>query len=432
MDERDDRRVRALELDVLSPRAALALVAGRLRPELRRGGTASPLRLVRREPAERPPGWVRVHPTLSGICASDHKFLSLTGWGTTLMAYSGVPRRIVPGHEIVGVVVEADADAHVQPGDRVVCEPTVTCEDRGFRPCSSCVAGDDHLCIRLPEGGPHAPGQGFGHNARYGGGWSEDLVAPARRTFRVPEGLPDRCAVLAEPMAVAVHAVARNLPDPGARVLVIGPGSIGLCLVLALRHLAPDVHVTVAGLGHFADALARRAGAHILIHGTRQRLVEAAGQVLDTPVQGGRLSGPVLASGFDVIYDVVGSEQTLDDAFRMTRPGGRVVLVATSIEQEVDWSLVWWRELSVAGTVYYADEAVTQRATLPMGRRRAMRIALEILELARPEHLVTHTFGLERSVEALTTAASGPGAGALKVTFDPSPPHGRRERERDG
>jgi threonine dehydrogenase-like Zn-dependent dehydrogenase len=86
----------------------------------------------------------------------------------------------------------------------------------------------------------------------------------------------------------------------------------------------------------------------------------------------------------------------------------------------VDWSLLWHRELAVRGTVYYGTEDVTDRASLRAGRRRAMQVALEVLEGSDVVGLVTHVFPLHEATAALATAAAGPGAGAVKVAFRPS------------
>lgn len=417
------RTVRALRLDAFSPRAVLTALGGRFRPELYRGGAGSVLKLVEMPAPTRPPGWVRIRPVLAGICASDRKMLHLhptdvSGFGRTVLAVMGMPRSVVLGHEVVGVVTEADPGAGIAEGDRVVAEPLLSCEDKGFPACGRCARGDDHICERRPAAGHLSPGNGFGHEARYGGGWSDELVAPAHRVFRVPEDLDDRAAVLAEPTAVSVHAVLRNLPEAGQRALVIGPGAIGLAALRALRTLAPDVHLTVAGLDPASDRHAVEAGAHDLIHGTRRTLVEAAATITGSTVHGNRLTGPVLESGFDVVYDAVGSPQTVDDAFRMTRPGGTVVMLATAARQPLDWTLVWIRELRLQGAAYYATEEVPPTARLPAGRRRAMEVALELLADQRPGHLVTHTFPLEDPVAALEAAAAGPAVGAVKVAFD--------------
>jgi threonine dehydrogenase-like Zn-dependent dehydrogenase len=412
--------IEALHLGLAPHRVALAVTAGRYRQDLRHGGSGSPLRLREVRRPERPDGWVRVEPILAGICASDRKMLQVTTVGRPIYAFYGLDRQgVVPGHEVVGRVVECDPDSGFTVGDRVVPEPSLSCEHKGFVRCARCAAGDDHRCAHQADTGTGAPGLGFGFHARFGGGWGRELVVPADRLHHVPDGLDDRSAVLTEPVGVAVHAVLREPPRAGERALVIGPGAIGLGVVMALTTLVPEVEVTVAGLGDFADEAATRAGARHLLHGSRRPLVEAAGAQLGSIVRGNRLTGPVLEHGFDVVYDGVGTPQTVDDALRMLRPGGRLVLLATSAEQPVDWTLLWHRELSIHGRGYYAVEDVPAGGALPPGRRRALAIALELLTETRPGHLVTHVFRLDESVAALATSAAGPAAGAIKVAFAP-------------
>lgn len=410
--------MRALQLQLQPLRAAWAVAAKRWRPDAWSGGAGSPLRLAEiPRPVLPGPEWVRVRVDLAGICASDLKLLKVTGMSPVLSAWTDARQPVVLGHEIVGTVVEAGAAAGLRTGDRVVAEPLLSCRDKGFAPCAACRAGEDHRCERRAEPGAlGCVGDGFGFNARFGGGWSEELVAPGWRCVRVPDGVADTDAVLAEPVAIAVHAVARHAPRTAERALVIGPGTIGLSTLMALRHLYPQAEVFVAGLGTFADPLARSLGAAGLLHGMHTDLLEDAKRITGGVLRKPLLGRPVLdgaghGGGFDLVYDCVGSEQTIDDALRMLRPGGRLVLLATSGRQKVDWSLVWFRELSVHGTVFYAEE--------PTGTR-AMATAVELLADVRPgEHMVTHRFGLDDHLVALQTAARGPGAQAVKVTFTP-------------
>ena len=413
------QRMRALHLGLRPHRAALAVTAGRFRPELYHGGAGSPLRVAQVDIPARPPGWVRIAPTLAGVCASDRKMLQLTALGRPLLAFSGLPREgVVPGHEVVGRVLEADPGSGFAPGDRVVPEPVLGCEHKGFAACRRCRDGDAHRCAHQADAGTAAPGLGFGFHARFGGGWAEQLVAPADRVHRVPDLVDDATAVLAEPVAIAVHAVLRAGVLPGQRALVIGPGTIGLSVIRALRGLIADVEVTAVGLDAFSDTLAVDAGAARVLHGRRRELIEAAASATGSVLRGNRLTGLVLEDGYDVVIDCVGSPQTIDDALRTLRPGGTLVLLGTSGEQSVDWTLLWHRELTVTGSVFYGQEQVTAGASLPPGRRRAMAIALELLADTGPWRLVTHRFALDEPVPALATAAAGPGAQAVKVVFD--------------
>lgn len=413
--------MRAIEVHLMSPRGLWATVAGRFNEDVLYGGKGSPLRLTEVPIPERPRGWVRIAPTLAGICASDHKYLHLTGHSWQLAALHGFPTHgAVLGHEIVGEVLEADADAGVAAGDRVVAENFVSCVHKGFPRCDRCAASLEGQCAHFPDRGSASTGGfGFGLHSRYGGGWAEQLVAPAEYVHPVPDDLDDRTAVLAEPTAIGVHAILTDPPRPDARVLVIGPGGVGLTLCHALDALVPGAEVSVAGISGFADGHARRAGATHLLHGTGRDLVEQAAEALGSVVRGNRLSGEMLEDGFDVVYDTVGSEQTLRDALRMLRPRGELVLVATSTERSLDWALVWHRELRIRGTAFYGSSDVPDGAKVPRGRRREMAIAVDVLRIHEPRELVTHVFPLDQHLEALKVSAAGPSADAIRVAFEP-------------
>jgi threonine dehydrogenase-like Zn-dependent dehydrogenase len=414
--------VPALHLSLALHHLAVSSTVGRLRADRRFGGPATTLRLRELPRPPRPRGWVRVAPDLAGICASDRAALQVTA-GRPLEAFFGRPRAgMVLGHEVVGTVLAADRDAGVQPGDRVVPEPLLACHHKGFPRCARCLAGDTHRCARQPDAGSAERGLGFGFHARFGGGWSTELVVPADRVHRVPDHLDDTLAVLTEPTAVAVHAVLRDAPRADERILVIGPGTIGLSVVHALGVLAPDVEVVVASLSDATDAVARRSGASALVHGTREGLLSGLASQVGSRLRGGRLSGPVLDDGFDVVYDCVGSAQTLDDALRALRPGGRLVLLGAAARRTVDLTLVWHRELTLRGSGYYADEDVPDDAGVPAGRRRAFAVAMEVLAERQPRHLVTHRFRLDQARDALAVSAAGPAVGAVKVAFEPQRP----------
>ena len=404
--------MRALRFTRWSPRALYAAAAGRWRDQAWAGGPGSPLRLVDVAPPVLPGAdWVRIHVDLGGICGSDLKILRVTGMEPVLSALTDWRAPVVPGHEIVGRVIQAGPAAGIAEGTRVVAEPLLGCQEKGFEPCAACRAGREGRCERVAESGTLAATQGFGFNARFGGGWAEQVLAPARRCVAVPDGLDDEVAVLAEPLAIGVHAVGLVTPRPGARALVFGAGTIGLSTLLALRALAPQTSVTVAALGTSADDRCRDLGAAAVVHGSRARLLEQARDVTGGVLRRALAGPPVLdQGGFDVVYDCVGSGQTIDDALRMLRPGGDLVLVATAGRRRMDWSLVWLRELRVTGSVYYCGEP---------GGRRELATATDILADRRPR-LVTHRFGLDAATDALRTAAAGPAAGAVKVVFTPS------------
>ncbi|MFC7529620.1 zinc-binding dehydrogenase [Actinoplanes sp. GCM10030250] len=362
----------------------------------------------------RAPGWVRLRPELSGICGSDTAVAHAKS-SPVLSAYYSARRQIL-GHEIVAVVEAAGPGVtSVREGDRVAVDPVLSCVHRGFEPCRSCRDGYPYVCERFDQPGTtgcRSPTQGF--DAALGGGWGEVVVA--HQTQLHPVGaVPSRRAVLAEPASIALHAALR-WPRRGDRAVVIGPGTIGLLLIAALRRLHPDLDITAVGPGAFSRERALLAGASRTLE-PGPRVVEAIAAEHGGRVIRPRLTRtPILEQGVDVVFDCVALSSTLDLSLHVLRPTGMLVLVGSAGRQSVDWSLVWNRQLTVQGTVNSGPEE-------SLGGRPTMAQVVEWLaDPAFPvDDLVTHTFALDGWRAALAAASAGPRAGAVKVTLRPNP-----------
>ena len=198
---------------------------------------------------------------LAGICGSD------------LHGYRGHPGPRVPplvlGHEVVGRV----------DGERYAVYPLVGCGA-----CERCGAGEDNLCASWQLIGMHRPGV-----------FAERVVLPRRSLVPLPAGLDPRRAVLAEPLACCVGALAPHGVGEGARVVVLGAGPIGLLTVY----------------------LAARAGAAV-------RAVDPVAERLATAERLG-------ATGFEgpttLAVDAAGFEATWRAALDAVESGGTVVVV---------------------------------------------------------------------------------------------------------
>lgn len=356
-------------------------------------------------------GWLLVRPTLAGICGSDVKLLHVTGFSPLLTAYSP-SRRAVLGHEVTGVVEQVGKGVRrFREGDVVAVEPTLRCEHKALPPCRRCQAGDGHLCENVDLAGDLCVGQGVGFSDVVGGGWSDGVVVHESMLFPVG-GMPPRRAVLAEPASVALHAALR-WQRPGETAVVIGPGTIGLLVTATLRRLYPELAITVVCADNFGAAHAQSAGATHTVQQPATRVLGAVADALGARLlkpRFGRL--PVLDRGVDVVFDCVASAATVDLGARLLRAGGSLVLVGTAGRLTVDWSLFWWRELTVRGAVVYGEEP-------QLSGRRTFEVTVDWLgDPSFPvDGLVTHVFPLESYAEALGTASAGPSAGAVKVAF---------------
>lgn len=403
--------MKAVIADLSTPRYIWTAAAGKVKHDAgwSRGG------LMRLEEVPEPPlpdaeGWLRIAPQLSGICGSDVG-LAHAKSSFVLSAFYAAPKAI-PGHEVVGVVTQGAG--RFKEGDRVVLDPILSCAHRGFEECRTCEEGRPYACERFDEGGVidcTAPGQGFSDVV--GGGWGQSLIAHESQCIPIGS-VADERAVLAEPASIGLHA-ALQWQRTGDRVVVIGPGTIGLLVTAALRMLHPDLDIAVVSPGEFGAIKAKEAGA------TRTLPPGAAAVEQLAETDGGRVVRPrltkipILEQGVDAVFDCVGHTDTIDLSMHLLRPGGMLVLVGAAGKQTADWSLVWSRELTVQGTINSGPEPALD------GKRTMQQVAEWLTDPAyKVDGIVTHEFPLDNWQDGLAVASAGPKEHAVKVTLRPN------------
>lgn len=404
--------MRALVWDVSIPRYVATLATGRRVPSLMYGALSA-LALRDDVPLPALPGddWAELAPIQAGLCGTDLSFLQFKA-SPLLSVFESSPS--VLGHEIVArVVATGRGVTGVKPGDRVVVDPVLTCETRGLPACPECARGRYGACER------HADGEGaiLGYSRAYPGGFSERMVAHRSQLFRVPDAVDDDRAVLAEPLAVATHAVMQHAPRDGEGVLVIGSGIIALATVWALRALYPSARVAASCREPYQRALARTLGAAVALGDDGERdVLRAAAADLGARELVPKLGRGFLTRGYDRVYDCAGNAESLATALRVTGPGGSVVLVgAAGKVPELDLTTVWTREQRVLGSVYYGHEQ--HRGA----RRRTFEIALDLLsDPATPiESLVTHKLPLDRYRDAIRVSLDRRATRSVKAVLRP-------------
>ncbi|MHA2214006.1 MAG: alcohol dehydrogenase catalytic domain-containing protein, partial [Candidatus Thorarchaeota archaeon] len=158
---------------------------------------------------------IQVRSRLGGICTSDiHQIDVKLPYSVTILARRDPP--YPNGHEVVAEVTQVGSDVEeFKVGDRVTHSPIASCDAYGFDPCPSCVKGLPESCYTLVGRGDGSDlEEKYGGRGAFGGfsggGFSEYFVAFAKQFTKVPEGLSDELAVLAEPFAVGIHVVAPN------------------------------------------------------------------------------------------------------------------------------------------------------------------------------------------------------------------------------
>jgi threonine dehydrogenase-like Zn-dependent dehydrogenase len=402
--------VKALVFERNLPRFAASRVASVLGSG--RGAGIGPLRLLDAEPPELPSGeWSHLRPLLAGICGSD---LALVDGRSSRYFEDIVSFPFVPGHEVVGILEDGGTDHAgdtLAPGTRAVIEPVLGCAPRHIEPtCAECAEGRTGLCEHTAFGAL-APGLQTGFCTDTGGGWSAaGLVAHASQLHAVPDALSDEDAVMVEPTACAIHAALAGGVAAGDTVAVVGAGTLGLTTVAALHAIVrPRTPCTVLvgakypGQRRVAESL----GADVVV--PPDQLARAVRRQAGSLVLAGRLTG-----GADVVFDCVGSSDSLTQSLSMVRPRGRVVVVGMPAKVSVDLAPLWHRELTLVGAYAYGRET-PDPASPPL---RTFALALDLVGQAGLGSLVSATYPLERYEEAVAHAGAAGRRGAVKVAFD--------------
>lgn len=345
--------------------------------------SALPLRLKELAEPEPPPGWIRVRVRLCGICGSDLALL----WGKSsprLSPFFSFPA--VLGHEILGEV----------DGTRVVVNPLLACRQRGLEPCVACQQGVEGLCQQSAEGAI-APGI-LGYCRDLPGGWGEWLVVHAERLYEVPSTMPDKRAVLTEPLAVVLRGLRLWKLDTEPKVLVIGAGPIGLLAVKALRLWGYQGQIHLAARYPLQAELGKVLGAD-QIHPSAWEAAEAVGAKAYRALIG----PPGWRGGFEAVINAAGSAASLEQAAWSTREGGKLLLLGAPGILWHDLSPYWFRELTLIGSYTYTHADFQEALAL-------------LSEAEGLEQMVTHTFPLSAWREALQALRLHRG---VKVVFQP-------------
>lgn len=312
----------------------------------------------------------RIAIAYGGICGSDLHYWSHGAAGESILKAP-----MVLGHEIVGTVVAPAADGSgPAAGTQVAVHP----------------ATPGGTGARYPEGRPNlSPGCTYlGSAARYPhteGAFASTVNLPARMLRALPAGLSLRDAALAEPAAVAWHAVARAGEVAGKRVLVIGAGPIGALAVAVLRR-AGAAEIIAVDMFDKPLEIAAAAGASATLRATDAEAIAA----LEA----------------DVVIEASGNHRGLASAVHGAARGGRIVMVGLlpSGEQPALVSLAITRELELVGSFRFNDEIDEVLEALADG-------TLDV------SAIVTHEYGVSDALAAFETARNSAESGKVLLKF---------------
>ena len=303
-------------------------------------------------------GQVLLRVTYSGICGTDYKIYS----GAIPVRY---PR--IMGHEMIGEVVEAGANAAVRPGDRAIIDPELYCGA-----CFHCRIGQTHLCPN---------GMLLGRDAN--GGFAEYVTAPASHVFPLPESIDNQTAPLIQVLTTCLHAQRQINIFPGETVAVLGLGVTGQLHV----QLAKARGATVIGITRSAEKreLALRLGADFAFPGGEEAIR--------------KLREATEGRGADVVIECTGMLPVLADAVHMARSGGRLLLfgIITAKQGELPFYDLYFKELALI------NARVAKSEDYPNS------IALVQRGVVRLEPLVSHVMPLGELKNAIAMLGSDNG-----------------------
>lgn len=354
------------------------------------------------------PNQVRIKTLMGGICGTDlHQlFLELSPFAGIL----GAPVNPSPlGHEIVGLVDECGPQVEgLKKGDRVILNPLSHCVTKNLDLCPSCREGDWQQCYNITGGGFVT------------GVFSEYFVAYKKQLYKVHSNIPNDVAVLTEPFAVAIHAVCRNLPkDDNSVVVVVGAGTIGLMIIAAIRKLGNKCKIISLARYPFQAEIAKKLGADEIITDSKKAKLykkmaeQKEGSKLFSVVGNRYIFGN---AGPDMIYDSIGTEQSMTDCLHYIKSNGKIVVVGLgyATTKNVDWAIQAWKEVDIVGSMMYGLQTIDDKLTDPF------EMALEFLSKDPDlfKGIVTHKFQVEDYKKAFEAMQNKSGIKGVKLVFD--------------
>lgn len=321
--------------------------------------------LVEREIPEPSATDVVVRVTSAGICGSDIAVLHATH-----------PFRIPPlitGHEVGGAVAAVGEECSlVSVGDKVIIDPQRACGS-----CEFCLSGRYHLCSEKQMLGI----------SEWDGALADYVKVPETCVIKAPVDIDERFLSVAEPIAVAAHAVEQILYRGPERVLILGGGTIGALILRVLKHHEVE-HVDVSEPRTTTHELLRKFGV--------QRIFD--------PVEIGRSD----SGGYDVVFIAAGVPDLFDAAFDVVQQGGAIVQVAVFKDKvSIPVGEIQTRELAMHGTAMYTKDD--------------FRTALEIM-VADPSiatDLVTDIESLDTAADVLNRVAQEGMGSSVKIVMVP-------------
>ncbi len=317
------------------------------------------------------PSDVLIRVEKAGICGSDLHIFSWDKW-----AQSRIKPPLVMGHEFMGRVEAVGGSVRmVAPGDRVSAEGHIA-----DGTCFLCRTGQAHLCENLKIIGVDRDGA-----------FAAYIAMPESNVWKLDAAIPDEFAAVFDPLGNAVHSVMAAGVSVKS-VLIMGVGSIGLMAILVARAAGASA-VYAVDVNPAKLELAKKLGADQTFAATDPQIVE-------------KILAATRGEGVDVLLEMSGNPQALDNGLRAVRKGGRASLLGIPSENI---------------TIDLADRIIFKGLTLlGINGRRMFETWYQTEELVRSgrvdlKPIITHVIPFEDFERGFALMRSGE---AAKIVLD--------------
>ncbi len=345
--------------------------------------------VVRDLPRPKPrPDEVLVKVAACGICGSDIRYFHGDNpWAKqTLGEWRENPPNMPLGHEFAGTIAEVGEESlQYRLGQRVAVLAYKGCGE-----CSYCRAGNHHLCGSVRH---------IGHSA----GWEDEEWNPAgmgeycrvwsEMAFNLPGTITFEQATLLDGLAVSIHACMQGRIGLGSSALIIGTGAIGL-LILQVARLSGARRAVCCDKQTGPLSIARELGADSCLQVSENR------KLSDLDIQNSD-------ARFDVVFDCIGSSETVLGGLQLLRRGGRLVAMALSADR-----------FQLPATLLSGERSLTTSANNGYAEFQTA-MGLMVSGKVRVDPLITHRFPLSEAAKAFEVAEDKDRYNAIKVIVQP-------------
>lgn len=293
------------------------------------------------------------------ICGSDqHVFLG------EFHPRTSVP--LIQGHEFAGTIVETASEVkNFKPGDRVAVDPIIWCGH-----CEACKRHHYPACSSLKLVGIDLDG-----------GFSEYMKVPENMLYKIPDKISDEHAALVEVLSIGFHACKRAKVTSGDRVLIMGAGKVGQCILQAVKTKTTNTVIMVDVLDQRL-AIAKNAYSDVhIINATKENVSE-------------RIKELTGGEGVDIAFEAVGHARELPGVvnpvrgcIQAIRGAGTVCVLGLSSEPSplLMKELIWKEGIIMTSRVSHGEFSETIE-NLSLGTLKPEALITDVLHPSKAQH----------------------------------------------